>query len=66
MGRILSILLIGLGGYFLFQNRYRAMNVLFKNPVLRRLAVSSFMGIPGVRDRMMKMVFPPGPAADMK
>ncbi|MFE8695441.1 hypothetical protein ACFYKT_03595 [Cytobacillus sp. FJAT-53684] len=65
MSRILSVLMIGLGGYFVFQYRYRVMNVLFKNPFLRRIAVSSFMGIPGVRDRMMKMVFPPG-ATGMK
>jgi hypothetical protein len=62
MGRILTYLMIGLGGYLIFQNRYRAMNLVFKSGFLRRIAVSSFMGIPGVRDRMMKMVFPPGPA----
>ncbi|MBP2243368.1 hypothetical protein J2Z40_004006 [Cytobacillus eiseniae] len=59
MGRIMSLLLLVLGGYYLFYNRYRAMNVLFKYPLIRRVAVSSFMGIPGIRDRMMKMVFPP-------
>lgn len=62
MGRILTIMLIGLGGYFIFQNRYRAMNILFRNSLLRRLLVNSFMGIPGVRDRLMKMVFSSSPA----
>lgn len=62
MGRILSIIMIGIGGYVIFQNRYRAMNILFRNALLRRIFVSSIMGIPGVRDRLMKMVFPPSPA----
>ncbi|MBS4191291.1 hypothetical protein KHA94_13965 [Bacillus sp. FJAT-49705] len=62
MGRIFSIILIGLGSYFIFQNRYRAMNMLFKNAFLRRILVSVFMGIPWVRNRLMKMVFPSGPA----
>ncbi|KAB2338517.1 hypothetical protein F7731_02855 [Cytobacillus depressus] len=59
MGRILlSILAIGISGYLIFQNRYRAMNVLFRNALLRRIFVSSLMGLPGVKDRMLKMVFP--------
>lgn len=62
MGRILSIILIGLSGYLIFQNRYRAMNVIFRNSFLRRIIVSSFMGIPGVRNRLLKMVFPTGSA----
>lgn len=62
MGRILSIIMIGLGGYFIFLNRYRAMNLLFRNAILRRIFVSSIMGLPGVRDRLLKLVFPPGPA----
>lgn len=62
MGRIISIIMIGVSGYFLFQNRYRAMNVLFRSAMLRRIFVSSIMGLPGVRDRLMKFVFPAGPA----
>lgn len=62
MGRFLSIMLIGLGGYFIFQNRYRAMNVLFRNSLIRSILVNSFMGLPGVRERIMKMMFPSGPA----
>ena len=62
MGRIISILFIGLSGYFIFQNRYRAMNVIFRNAFIRRIIVSSVMGIPGVRDRLLSMVFPTGSA----
>ncbi len=62
MGRILSIILIGLSGYFIFQNRYRVMNVIFRNSFLRQIIVSSFMGIPGVRERILNMVFPTGSA----
>ncbi|MEH7124527.1 hypothetical protein V7127_14985 [Bacillus sp. JJ1773] len=62
MGRIISIIMIGVSGYLIFQNRYRAMNVLFRNAILRRIFVNSIMGLPGVKDRLMKLVFPPGPA----
>ncbi|QED48633.1 hypothetical protein [Cytobacillus dafuensis] len=62
MGRIFSIILIGLGSYFIFQNRYRALNMIIKNSFLRRIFVSTFMGLPGVRNQLMKMVFPSGPA----
>ncbi|WNS74295.1 hypothetical protein RRV45_15400 [Bacillus sp. DTU_2020_1000418_1_SI_GHA_SEK_038] len=62
MGRIISIIMIGVSGYFLFQNRYRAMNVLFRSTILRRIFVSSIMGLPGVKDRLMKLVFSTGPA----
>lgn len=63
MSRLFSILAIGLGGYFIYQNRYRLINVIFGYPFIRRFLVSSFMGFPGVRDRMMKTVFSP-PAAE--
>ncbi|MBU8879384.1 hypothetical protein BGM26_10350 [Bacillus sp. FJAT-29790] len=62
MGRLLSIFMIGLGGYLVFQNRYRVMNVLFGNSFIRRILVNSFMSLPGIRDRMMKSVFPSSPA----
>ena len=61
MGRILSIILIGLGGYFIYQNRYRAMNVFLRNSLIRSILVNCLMGLPGVRERLMRMVFPSGP-----
>ncbi|MDZ5470999.1 hypothetical protein SM124_04450 (plasmid) [Bacillus sp. 31A1R] len=58
MSRLLSILLIGLGGYYIIQNRFRVLNVVFGNPMIRRLFVRSIMSFPVVRNRMMKSVFP--------
>lgn len=55
--KMISIFMVGLAGYFLFENRYRVMNVLLGNRFLRRLAVSSIMGLPGVRSRMVQSVF---------
>lgn len=57
MYRILSILLIGLGGYWLIQNRFRLVNVLFGNRVIRRFFVTSLMSIPFIKNRMMSTVF---------
>jgi len=62
MGRLLSIILIGISGYFVYQNRYRALNIIFKNAMIRKILVGSFMGIPGIRNRLMNLVFPSGPA----
>jgi hypothetical protein len=60
MSRLFSIFMIGLGGYFAYQNRYRLINVLFGNAFLRRFLVSSVMSFPGIRDRMMSSVFSSG------
>lgn len=60
MSRLFSVIMIGLGGYFAYQYRYRLINVLFGNAFLRRVLVSSFMSLPGIRDRMMSSIFPSG------
>jgi hypothetical protein len=57
MRKLLSIFMIGLAGYYLFENRYRVMNGLLGNRFLRRLAVGSLMGLPGVRNKMLQSVF---------
>ncbi|MBM4762291.1 hypothetical protein [Bacillus sp. B15-48] len=55
--RALSIVILAFTGYYIYQNRYRVMNRILGNAILRRFAVRSLMGIPGVRDRMMKTIF---------
>jgi hypothetical protein len=55
--KMISIFMMGLAVYVLFDNRYRVMNILLGNRFLRRLAVGSIMGLPGVRSRMMQSVF---------
>jgi hypothetical protein len=57
MSRIISILAIGVGGYYLYQNRFKVMNVVLGSSVLRRLFVTSLMNVPGVRNKMMNSVF---------
>lgn len=57
MGRIISILLIGIGGYLAFQNRFRLINVVFGNRMIRRFFVTSLMSLPLFRNRMMSTVF---------
>ncbi|WP_210365933.1 hypothetical protein [Bacillus sp. REN3] len=55
--RLFSIFMIGLAGYYLFENRYRVMNGLLGNRFLRRIAVGSLMSLPGVRNKMLQSVF---------
>lgn len=55
--RMLSIFMIGLAAYFLYENKYRVMNGLLGNRFLRRLAVGSLMSLPGVRSRLLQSVF---------
>jgi len=47
--KLASFILVSLAGYFVYQNRYRVMNGILGNAMLRRLAVGSLMGIPGIR-----------------
>lgn len=60
MGRIFSILLLGVGGYLVLQNRFRIVNSLLSNRYIRTFAVSSLMKLPFVRNQMMKTVFSGG------
>lgn len=55
--RLMSIFCLFMASYLVFQNRYRVMNILLGNTLLRRLAVSSLMGMPGLRRRMYQSVF---------
>ncbi|WP_338451632.1 hypothetical protein R4Z09_07070 [Niallia oryzisoli] len=61
MGRILSIVLIGMGGYYLFQKRFRVINAVLGNSMMRRFFVRSLMNIPAIRNRMMGSVFSQSP-----
>lgn len=61
MSKIISILLIGISGYYLFQKRFRVLNVVLGNTIIRRFFVSSLMNIPAIRNRMMGSVFSQSP-----
>lgn len=62
MPKVLSLILIGIGGYFLFQKRFRVVNFILGNTISRRLFVAAMMNIPGVKSRMMNFVFPKEPS----
>ena len=58
MSRMLtSILMIGSIGYCVFRYRYKLINTLLASGWLRRIAVGSIMGMPGVKKKMMQSVF---------
>lgn len=57
--KIFSIFMIGLAVYYLFENRYRVMNGLLGNRLLRTAAIGSIMSLPGIREKMVQTVFSP-------
>lgn len=58
MSRMLtSIFMIGTIVYVAYRYRYRLLNVLIGTGWIRRFAVGSFIFLPGVKQRMMKLVF---------
>ncbi|MGG0716498.1 hypothetical protein ABE096_02700 [Robertmurraya massiliosenegalensis] len=60
MGRLISLLLIGIGGYWVLQNRYRVVSLILGNRFIRRFLVSSFMRLPMVRNQMFSSIFSGG------
>jgi hypothetical protein len=52
-----SIFTIGTVVYCIYRFRYRLLNILVGTGWLRRIAVGSVMGLPGVRKKMMQAVF---------
>lgn len=59
MPRILSLLVIALGGFIIFKIRYRMINLLFSNRFFRKTVIALLMSIPSVRNRMIRIVFSP-------
>lgn len=57
MGRLISLLLVGLGGYWVLQNRFRVVNVVLGNRMIRKFLVTSLMNLPFVKNQMLKTVF---------
>lgn len=57
MSRLFSILIIGLGGYYLIKKRYRWLNLLLRNQLVRQYLVNIFMNLPGLRNKMMNSLF---------
>ncbi|OCA91109.1 hypothetical protein A8F94_04415 [Bacillus sp. FJAT-27225] len=52
-----SMVVLGTAGYLLYRNRYRVMNSVLGTGWVRKAAVSTFMGMPGMRDKVMNTVF---------
>lgn len=54
---IASIFMIGTLGYALYRFRYRLLNLFLGTGWIRRMAIGSIMGLPGVKRKMMQSVF---------
>lgn len=57
MQRWFSIILIGLGGYYLIQKRYKFLNTILRSPYIRKYGIRIIMSIPAIRRAMMSNVF---------
>ncbi|HHY73017.1 MAG TPA: hypothetical protein GX497_07310 [Bacillus bacterium] len=53
----LRIILIGVASFFIYRYRYRLINIILGQSLLRRLVVKSFMQIPFVREQMVGQMF---------
>ena len=63
MLKVLYLILIAVGGYYLVQKRFRLLNFILGNSMVRRFFVSSLMNIPAIRNRITGIVFPQNPYA---
>ncbi|MDP1419371.1 hypothetical protein Q8G35_13245 [Peribacillus simplex] len=54
---IIQIFLVGLVVYAGYQNRYRLINVVLSNGILRRFLVTKSLDMPMFRDKMMQSMF---------
>jgi hypothetical protein len=63
MLKALYLILFAAGGYYLVQKRFRVLNFILRNSIMRRFVVSSLMNIPVIRNRMTGIVFSQSPYA---
>lgn len=54
---VLQVFAIGLAVYVSYANRYRLLNLILANGMIRKFLVTRSLNIPFVRDRMMGTVF---------
>ena len=57
MKKMVSIFLLSFAGYFIYQNRYKVINSILGNALIRRFAIGSLLGIPGIRQKIFQTVF---------
>lgn len=57
MQTLMRIALLTTGVYIIYRYRYRLFNTLFSSKLLRTMAVTAAMKLPGVRRKMMEQVF---------
>ncbi len=55
-GLVKWVLLI-LGAFLMYQNRYKLLNLILGMKLLRTIAIRGFLRIPGVRDKMVQDMF---------
>ncbi|WP_349407813.1 hypothetical protein [Pseudalkalibacillus sp. SCS-8] len=54
---MLKWLILGVAAYFIYQNRYKLLNMVLGMKLLRTLAIRGFMKMPGVREKIVQDMF---------
>lgn len=54
---LLRVLLLAVSSIMIYRYRFRVVNIILGQPWLRSMAVSTFMRLPYVRNRMVGQLF---------
>lgn len=54
---ILQVFAIGLAVYFGYSYRYRLLNMILNNGMIRKFLITRSLNVPFIRERMMATVF---------
>jgi hypothetical protein len=57
MNIIIRLLFMVIGGFFVYQNRYKVLNAMMSVQGLRQFVVGITMKIPGVREKFIHQAF---------
>jgi hypothetical protein len=53
----IQFLVLGAAVYYGYQNRYKLLNIVLSNQLLRKFLVAGTFSMPGVRGKMIQSVF---------
>jgi hypothetical protein len=57
MSVLIRVAILTIGGYYLFQNRYKVISAFMSVQFVRKFVVSTMMKIPGLREKFIHQAF---------
>jgi hypothetical protein len=57
MNSIIRLLFVVVGGYYVYQNRYKLVSAIMSVPSIRQAVVPLMMKIPGIREKFIHQAF---------